>query len=118
MHPSVRRIVAAVVCGSLLLISSTAKAEGLNNLFAFVNGIVVAPTDPFFYTINPPDSFEDLPFSGVTAHIFGFPAGVLIMFFRIFMALGDLVFFPFWVFPVFSPEPDFFTLIPNVEYES
>jgi hypothetical protein len=46
----------------------------------------------------------------------GLPAGVLQMGYRVFMAAGDLVFFPFWVFPVFSPEPELFTLI-EVEYE-
>ncbi len=117
MQTSMRRWVAAAACTALFVVSSTARAEGMNSLYAAINGIVVAPTDPFYYTIVPPDSFEDLPGAPATAHAAGLPAGVLQMGYRVFMAAGDLVFFPFWVFPVFSPEPELFTLIPDVEYE-
>lgn len=113
-----RRVVVFALCAGLLLISTNARAEGMNNLYAFVNGIAVAPTDPFYYTISPPeDLIEGLPGGRVTATIVGLPAGILMMGFRTFMAVGDLVFFPFWVFEVFSPEPELFVLIPDVEYE-
>ena len=113
-----RIVIASALCAGLLLISTSARAEGMNNLYAFVNGIAVAPTDPFYYTIFPPeDLIEELPGGRVTATVVGLPVGIVMMGYRTLMAAGDLVFFPFWVFPVFSPEPDLFTLIPDVEYE-
>lgn len=113
-----RTVVASALCAGLLLVSASARAEGMNNFYAFVNGIAVAPTDPFYYVIAPPeDLIEGMPAGEVTARIVGVPAGLLMGGFRVFMATGDLVFFPFWVFPVFSPEPDLFLLIEDVEYE-
>ena len=113
-----RRVVASALCAGLLLMSTSARAEGMNNLYAFVNGIAVAPTDPFYYAIVPPeDLVEGLPGGRPTAHVVGLPVGVAMMSYRTVMGVGDLVFFPFWVFPVFSPEPDLFLLIEGAEYE-
>ncbi len=112
-----RTTAATALCVILLLASGTVRAEGMNNLYAAINGIVYAPTDPVMFTIFPPEDYDELPLHQVTRHIIGLPTGVLMMGFRLFMAAGDLVFFPFWVFEVFSPEPEYWTLIPDVEYE-
>lgn len=110
------RLTASALCLCLLLATGSAQAEGLNNLYAAVNGLIYAPADPIMFVIFPPEEYEELPFHQVTGRIIGLPTGVLMMGFRVFMAAGDLVFFPFWVFEVFSPEPEW-TLIPDVEYE-
>ncbi len=112
-----RKAAATALCVILLLASGTAHAEGMNSLYAAINGIVYAPTDPVMFVIFPPEDYEELPLHQVTGRVLGLPTGVLMMSYRLFMAAGDLVFFPFWVFPVFSPEPEYWTLIPNVEYE-
>ena len=111
-----RRLAASALCLCLLLATSSARAEGMNNLYAAVNGLVYAPADPFMLTIFPPEDYEELPLHQVTSRIVGLPTGVLMMAYRLFMAAGDLVLFPFWVFEVFSPEPAW-TMIPDVEYE-
>ncbi len=112
------RITAATALSVILLLASgTARAEGMNNLYAAINGIVYAPTDPVTYMIFPPEDYEELPLHQLTSRVVGLPTGVLMMGYRLFMAAGDLVFFPFWVFQVYSPEPDYWTLIPDVEYE-
>ena len=114
-----RTTVATALCVILLLVSGTARAEGMNNLYAAINGVAYSVTlqDPILFVIFPPEDYEELPLHQVTGRILGLPTGVLMMGYRLFMAAGDLVFFPFQVFQVFSPEPDYWTLIPDVEYE-
>lgn len=101
---------------SLLSAPALSRAEGLHNLYAAINGIAVAPTDPLYYTIAPPEDLNELPLAPVTRHLFGLPAGVGILAQRLILASFDVVATPLWVAPVLSREPDFFTLIPNVEY--
>ena len=118
MHAkALRSTFIALIALGILSAASDVRAEGMNNLYAAINGIVVAPTDPIHWVIVPPEDYEELPFHQVTGRIVALPAGVLMMGFRLFMAVGDLVAWPFWVFEVFSPEPELFQLIPDVEYE-
>jgi len=117
MSNRVQKSVASIVAVAFLMVSTNARAEGMNNLFAFVNGVVNAPLDPIMFVISPPEDYEELPFHQVTGRIIGLFAGVLMMVYRLSMAVFDLIFFPFWVFPVFSPEPHW-ALIPDVEYET
>lgn len=111
------RGLAAALCTTLISLACPVRAEGMDNLYAAINGFAVAPTDPFYYTVHPPDVYEDLPYPEVTGRVIGFPTGIVMMVYRVFMATGDLVFFPLWVLPVFGPEPDFFVVIEDVEYE-
>ena len=111
-----RGLTSAALSLILLFAAGTARANGLDNLYAAINGIVVAPADPIMFTIFPPEDFDELPFSVVTKHVMGLPTGTLMMSYRLLMAASDLFFAPFWVFAVFSPEPDW-TLISGVEYE-
>jgi hypothetical protein len=112
-----QRTVASLVAVAFLMVSTNARAEGMNNLYAFVNGVVNAPADPVIFVVSPPEDYEELPYHQVTSRIIGLPAGILMMTYRLSMAVFDLIFFPFWVFPVFSPEP-YWALIPDVEYET
>lgn len=117
MQSLLQRGVASILVVAIFFVSSNARAEGMNNLYAFVNGVVNAPLDPIMMTYTPPDDYEELPGHQVTGRIIGFFAGILMMIYRFSMAIFDLIFFPFWVFPVFSPEP-YWSLIPDVEYET
>ncbi len=111
-----RTIAATGLCLILLTMTGTARAEGMNNLYAAINGLVYFPADPIVFTISPPEDYEELPWHQVTSRIVGLPTGILMAGYRVFTAAADLAFFPFWVFQVFSPEPPW-TLIPDVEYE-
>ncbi len=117
MRSLLQRGVASLLVVAIFFVSSNARAEGLNNLYAFVNGVVNAPLDPIMMTYSPPDDYEELPLHQVTSRIFGFLAGIVMGIYRFGVAIFDLIFFPFWVFPVFSPEP-YWALIPDVEYET
>lgn len=112
-----RRLVASMLCVALLVVASPARAEGWNNLLAGINGLIAAPLDPVLMFVDPPENMEELPGVPVTNRIVGLGAGVLMMVYRVGVAVLDIVLFPFWVFETFSPEPPF-PAIPNVEYES
>ncbi len=111
-----RRSVAVVACALTLLVSTAAGAEGFNNLFAGINGLATFPADPVMGVVDPPDDFEDVPYAQVTGRVLGFGAGTVMMAYRATMAMLDIVFVPFWVFPTLSPEPRW-ELISEVEYE-
>ena len=111
-----RRSVAAVACALTLLASTAAGAEGFNNLFAAINGLATFPADPVMGAVDPPEDFEKFPAPQVTGRVLGFGNGTVFMAYRASMAVLDIVFLPFWVFPTLSPEP-YWELIPEVEYE-
>ena len=105
------------LCLLLLLSSaSSARAEGLNNLYAGINGLLTFPADPVMMVIQPPDSFEDLPAHRITGRIAAVPAGTLLGIYRLTMASFDVAFTPCWFFPTMSPRPRW-ELIPDIEYE-
>lgn len=99
-----------------LAFSTPARAEGLNNLFAGINGILTFPADPIVMLVTPPEDWEELPAHTVTSRLLALPAGVLLGTYRASMAVFDIAFFPFWAFPTMSPEARW-GLIPGVEYE-
>jgi len=124
-HPSARRTmlrsrltgaVSAIALAIAVALPAPAHAEGLDNLYAAINGLTMFLTDPVWETIEPGDTLMELPGSPYTSHLLGPPVGVVKAVHRAGMAVFDLAFFPFWVFPVMSPEPRW-ALIDDVEYE-
>jgi hypothetical protein len=97
------RALAALLLAAEAL-AAPAGAEGLNNLFAGLNGLVVAPADPVADAIDPPSLFEKLPNADVTKHVVGFFEGTVFMVYRTFMGAMDIALFPFWLFPTLSPQ--------------
>ena len=106
----------AVLAACLLVLGPGASAEGVNNLLAGVNGLATFAADPVMGVVEPPEDFQDLPGAQVTGRIAGLGAGTVMCAYRGTMAMLDIVFFPFWVFPTLSPEPRW-ELIKDVEYE-
>jgi len=100
----------------MLSLAGQAKAEGLNNLYAGINGLLSFFADPFVMVVIPPEDFEELPAHKVTGRILSIPAGTLLSAYRVMMGAFDVAFTPFWVFPTMSPEPRWET-IQGVEYE-
>jgi hypothetical protein len=100
----------------LLALAGPAKAEGLNNLMAGINGLLTFPADPVAMAITPPDEFEELPAHKVSGRILALPAGTLLGVYRFTMAAFDIAFTPLWLFPTMSPEPRW-AVFPDVEYE-
>ena len=111
-----RRLSACMLVLIALAFSTPARAEGLNNLYAGINGILTFPADPVVMVVTPPEDWEDMPGHAVTARLLALPAGILLGTYRASMAVFDIVLFPFWAFPTMSPEPRW-ALIPDVEYE-
>ncbi len=113
-----RRTLAAVLCAAVFTVATDARAEGLNNLYAGINGLAVFWMDPILFTIEPPDNFEELPGAVVTRRVVGFLAGCMMAPYRLLVALFDILLSPFQVFPTYSPAPKLgLELIPDVEYE-
>jgi len=113
-----RRLMAVVTAFAVLLITGTASAKGVNNLMAGINGVVTAWSDPVWSAVDPPEWLAAVSPDPVTPHIFGLAQGTLMMGYRATTGILDIVLFPFWVFPTFSPEAryDFFNEY-EVEYE-
>lgn len=97
-----------------LAFAGSARAEGVNNLLAGVNGLVTAPADPVMAAISPPEDFEDYP--AVVRYPLGFLTGTLQMVHRTVMGAFDVLFFPFWVFPTLSPEARYEIMPGEIEY--
>ncbi len=106
----------AALLALALAASAPAGAEGLNNLFAGLNGLIVAPADPVADAIDPPSQLEKLPNPDVTKHVVGFFAGTAFMVYRTFMGAADVALFPFWLFPTLSPAARW-DLVPFYEIE-
>jgi hypothetical protein len=111
-----RRLVVCVTVLSMLAVASPAHAEGMNNLKAGVNGILTFPADPVMLTIIPPEKLEDMPGYPVTGRICGLVAGTMLGGYRLLAGVYDVVTFPIWVLPTFSPAPRY-ELIPGIEME-
>lgn len=111
-----RRLAVFVAVLSVLAVTSPARANGMNNLKAGVNGILTFPADPVALTITPPEKLEDMPGYPVTGRVVGLVAGTMLGGFRLIAGVYDIIVFPLWVLPTFSPEPRF-ALIPGIEQE-
>jgi hypothetical protein len=109
------RSLAALLAAAQALVAP-AGATGFNNLFAGLNGLVVAPADPVMQAIDPPSQLEKLPNPRVTRHVVGFFQGTALMLYRVFMGATDVALSPFWVFPTLSPEARW-DLVPGWEIE-
>lgn len=112
----ISKLMAVTAAVLVLTAGATAQAEGVNNLAAGVNGLLTAPVDPFLYTLEPPEVYEDIWGAPFTAHTMGFFTGLVMLPYRAVMGALDIAFFPFWVFPTLSPEPKF-DLYQNIEFE-
>lgn len=100
-----------------LTFAAPARAEGMNNFYAGLNGMLTAPADPVMHVISPPEAFEELPFHPVTGRIVGVGSGTLMGFYRAAIGATDLAFTPFWVFPTLSPEARWNLFGYEIEYE-
>lgn len=114
--------VTAVGVAALCLLApapgGAARAEGLNNFFAGINGIATAPADPVMMALKPPAAFDELPGPMQwSKRPLGAIAGVLFCAYRIGMGAFDVALTPFWIFPTLSPEAHW-DLIPGwtIEY--
>ena len=114
MAGSLRALVSLL--GVALALAAPAGAGGFNNLFAGLNGLLVAPSDPVMEAVDPPPQFEKLPNPQVSKHIVGFFEGTALMAYRAFMGAVDVALFPFWVFPTLSPKARW-DLVPGYEIE-
>jgi hypothetical protein len=111
-----RGLLVALVALLVLSIGAPAGAGGMNNLKSGVNAILTWPADPVMMVVTPPEKLEDMPGFPVTGRIAGLFGGTLLGAYRLTAGVYDLVFFPFWVLPAFSPSPRY-ELIPGIEYE-
>jgi hypothetical protein len=111
-----RRLAAAAAALFVLTAGVSAKAEGVNNLMAGINGLVTFPADPVMSFIEPPEEMEDMIGAPALPHFVGFFQGVLLSGYRAMMGAFDIVLFPFWVFPTLSPEARI-NIYPNYEVE-
>lgn len=93
-----------------------ARAEGINNFLAGVNGLLTFPADPIVSVISPPEAFEELPAHQVTGRVVGLFQGTILGAYRAMMGVVDIAFTPVWVFPTLSPEARF-EIIPGYEVE-
>ena len=101
-----RTAASVVVLAMVLALGSPAWARGTDGLKTATMGMTQWPADLFIHLISPPEDFKDeLPAGVVTAHILGAVTGPLLGAYRLLMGAGDLALFPFWIFPVLSPEP-------------
>ncbi len=113
-----RPIMSTLVGGLALvaILSATpARAGGINNFLAGIQGLATFPADPVMDTITPPDLYEDLPAYPVTGRFFGFFQGTLLGAYRLGMGVFDVALTPLWILPTMSPEPRW-ELIEGVEY--
>ena len=118
MRRSIRSVAPCVVLAFALSACGTPTGGPwfANQALAGWQGVALGPVDPFAFALDPPEGFEDLPFSVVSAPFMGFVSGIFMGAFRIGMGVLDLAFSPLYVFPVLSPEPSnpFFE---ELEYE-
>ena len=114
MAGSLRALAALLAAAQAL--ATPAGADGLNNLLAGLNGLLVAPADPVMEAIDPPAQMAKLPNADVTKHLVGFFEGTAFMCYRVFMGAVDVALFPFWIFPTLSPKARW-DLVPFYEIE-
>ena len=101
-----RRWTASLALLASITLATPALAEGLNSAKAGLTSLGQAPADLVWHVIFPPDDFVDeLPFGQVTGRVLGLVSGPILAVHRAAMGLTDLLFTPFWVLPVMSPEP-------------
>ncbi len=106
----------AVVLSIVTLTTATpARADGINNFLAGVQGLLQFPADPVMEVVYPSDEFEDLPAFPVTGRVLGVFTGTLLGVYRAGTGAGDVVTPPLWILPTMSPEARW-EWIPGVEY--
>ena len=105
------RIAALLACGAVLAAPASASAEGLNNLWAGLNGSATAPADPVMEMLYPPEDFE-LAYHPVPFLL----TGTVMAVYRTVMGAFDVAMTPFYVFPTLSPRAHW-DLIPWAEIE-
>jgi hypothetical protein len=86
-----------------------------NTFLGGLNGLITFPADPVALAINPTDDMKSLPGGVVTGPVTGFFAGTLQGAYRYMGGSLDLLLAPFYVFPMFSPEPRY-KVIPGWEH--
>ena len=96
--------------------AAPAQAEGMNNLLAGMNGLITFPADFAMGPVDPPKVATELPGAVVTGPIIGLFSGILLGVYRASMAVVDIAFSPFVVFPTLSPQPRY-EIVKDVEYD-
>jgi hypothetical protein len=109
--PALGLVLATLVCGA-----GTARATGLNNFLAGINGLITAPAEPIMQAVQPPETLRELPGGAVVSHPVGLVSGTLMCVYQAMMGALDVALTPFWVMPTLSPEPRW-QIVPGVEYE-
>ncbi len=72
--------------------------------------------DPVLSTMEPDDEFDELPLASVTKYPVGFGQGLMLMTYRCYMGILDLLFAPLTPMRMLSPEPRI-VLFENAEHD-
>lgn len=109
---------ALLLCGlAAWLPAAAARADGVNNFLAGVNGLLTFPADPVMDAIHPPKQIQGLP-GRYTEHLVGFASGLGFGVYRAWMGYVDIALSPLWFLPTLSPQAHW-DLLPfyEIQYE-
>lgn len=129
MRPSMRQhIITLALLASIAFATSAAAdmaefGESLGEYFSStgshfltgLNSVITAPADPVMSVVTPPEEYETLPASVVSARFFGMMQGTIMFAYRTGMGALDMVLAPIPI-AILSPEPRY-QPIPGFEWD-